>query len=158
MITLSKLGLDQFDADDLRLLLILADQAATALESARLLARSQALAGELRLLLDMSSELSASLDSRQVANIIARHLATAMGVDECAISYWDRPSEPASSTLGYYPPMPAEELQPYLRHRRLPADAAGPRGPGDVGDRCRRPGRRPGRGGAPRSERATARW
>ena len=37
----------QFDFDDQRLLLILADQAATALESARLLARSQDLAGEL---------------------------------------------------------------------------------------------------------------
>ena len=37
VITLSKLGLDQFDDDDLRLLTILADQAATAVESARLL-------------------------------------------------------------------------------------------------------------------------
>jgi len=36
VITLSKLGLRQFDDDDQRLLLILADQAATALESARL--------------------------------------------------------------------------------------------------------------------------
>ena len=35
VITLSKLGLDQFDGHDLRLLSILADQAATALESAR---------------------------------------------------------------------------------------------------------------------------
>ena len=58
VITLSKLGLDQFDDDDLRLLTILADQAATAIESARLLARSQDLAGELRRLLDMSAELS----------------------------------------------------------------------------------------------------
>ena len=37
VITLSKLGLDGFDPDDLRLLTILADQAATAVESARLL-------------------------------------------------------------------------------------------------------------------------
>jgi hypothetical protein len=48
VITLSKLGIDQFDLEDERLLLILADQAATAIETARLLARSQALAGELR--------------------------------------------------------------------------------------------------------------
>ena len=67
VITLSKLGLDGFDADDLRLLTILADQAATAVESARLLTRSQELASELRRLLDMSSELSESLDPRQVA-------------------------------------------------------------------------------------------
>jgi len=66
VITLSKLGLDQFDGHDLRLLSILADQAATALESARNLARSHSLAGELRLLLEVSSELAGSLESRQV--------------------------------------------------------------------------------------------
>jgi diguanylate cyclase (GGDEF)-like protein len=119
VITLSKLGLNQFDQDDLRLLLILADQAATALESARLLARSQGLAGELRRLLDMSSQLSASLDSRQVANLIARHLASAMGVDECAISYWDKPSRRVVS-LGYYPEAGIEELEPFFEVAGFP--------------------------------------
>ena len=108
VITLSKLGLHQFDLHDLRLLSILADQAATALESARNLARSKALAGELRLLLDVSSQLAASLDPRQVANILARHLATVMGVEECEISWWDRDNERVAS-LGYFPTMPAEE-------------------------------------------------
>ena len=122
VITLSKLGLDGFDADDLRVLTILADQAATAAESARLLARSQDLARELRRLLDMSGELSASLDPRQVANLIARHLASAMTVDECAISYWDRPSGRVES-LGYWPPLRIEELEPYLRCLWLPRDA-----------------------------------
>ena len=119
VITLSKLGLDQFDDDDLRLLLILADQAATALESARLLARSQSLAGELRRLLDMSSQLSASLDSRQVANLIARHLTLAMGVDECAISYWERPTQRVI-TLGYYPQLPIEDLTPFYEVSGFP--------------------------------------
>ena len=41
VITLSKLGLDEFGPDDLRLLTILADQAATAIGSARLLTRTQ---------------------------------------------------------------------------------------------------------------------
>ena len=50
----------------------------------------------------MSAELSESLDPRQVANLMARHLARAMGVDECAISYWDRPAGRVDS-LGYYP-------------------------------------------------------
>jgi diguanylate cyclase (GGDEF)-like protein len=112
VITLSKLGLDQFGPEDLRLLSILADQAATALESARLLTRSQDLAGELRRLLDMSSELSRSLDPRQVANLIARHLAAALGADECAISYWDRPNGHVVS-LGYYPEMGPAELEPF---------------------------------------------
>ncbi|HEY3163732.1 MAG TPA: diguanylate cyclase [Candidatus Limnocylindrales bacterium] len=111
VITLSKLGLDQFDTHDLRLLSILADQAATALESARNLARSVALAGELRLLLDVSSELAASLDTRQVANILAGHLASVTSVDECAISFWDRPNDRVV-TIGYYPMPRAEELQP----------------------------------------------
>ncbi len=113
VITLSKLGLDQFDAHDQRLLSILADQAATALESARNLARSRALAGELRLLLDVSSQLAVSLDRREVANILARNLATLMGVDECAISAWDRPNGRVAS-LGYHPPIPADELKPFF--------------------------------------------
>jgi diguanylate cyclase (GGDEF)-like protein len=113
VITLSKLGLDQFDGHDLRLLSILADQAATALESARNLARSQALAGELRLLLDVSGELAASLDPYQVANLLAGHLARVMAVEECAISWWDRPNDRVA-TLGYYPVLPAEDLQPFF--------------------------------------------
>jgi diguanylate cyclase (GGDEF)-like protein len=111
VITLSKLGLDGFDGDDLRLLAILADHAATALETARLLTRSQELALELRRMLDMSGELSESLDPRQVANLMAGHLARAMGVDECAISYWDRPSGRVES-LGYHPPL--HEIEPYF--------------------------------------------
>ena len=113
VITLSKLGLDGFDADDLRLLTILADHAATAVETARLLARSEDLTRELRRLLDMSGELSGSLDPRQVANLMAGHLARAMGVDECAISYWDRPSGRVES-LGYYPPIRIEEMEPFF--------------------------------------------
>jgi diguanylate cyclase (GGDEF)-like protein len=113
VITLSKLGLRQFDGDDMRLLLILADLAATALQSARLLARSEALGGELRRLLDMSSQLSGSLDSREVANAIARHIALAMGVEECAISYWERDRQRVM-TLGYYPETDVGALQPYF--------------------------------------------
>lgn len=119
VITLSKLGLDGFDADDLRLLLILADHAATAVESARLLARSQELARELRRLLDMSGELSESLDPRQVANLMAGHLVRAMGVDECAISYWDRASSRVES-LGYYPPQRLDEMEPYFEVAGFP--------------------------------------
>lgn len=119
VITLAKLGLDGFDDEDLRMLTILADQAATAVETARLLTRSQELARELRRLLDMSSELSASLDSRQVANLMAGHLAQAMGADECAISYWDRSSGRVES-LGYHPPLRAAEMEPYFEVAGFP--------------------------------------
>jgi diguanylate cyclase (GGDEF)-like protein len=93
VITLSKLGTGQFDASDLRLLSILADQAATALESARLLARSRSLAAELRRLVDMARELSQSLDPYQVAELIARHLTQAAGVGRCEVSYLDRAAD-----------------------------------------------------------------
>jgi len=112
VITLSKLGLNQFDAHDQRLLSILADQAATALESARNLARSQALAGELRLLLDVSGQLAASLDPRQVANVLAGHVAAVMAVDECWISRWDRDLQRVV-TLGHFPIVALEDLEPF---------------------------------------------
>ncbi len=111
VITLSKLGLRQFHEADLRLLTILADQAATAVESARLLSRSDRLATELRRLLDMSSALAQSLVPQEVAALIARHMADAMGVDECAISWWDRPSE-RLLTMGYWPQLGDDRIQP----------------------------------------------
>jgi len=112
VITLSKLGLDGFNTDDLRLLTILADRAATAVGLARLLTRTRDLAGELRGLLDMSAELSGSLDPRQVANLMAGHLARAMNVDECAISYWVRSTGRVDS-LGYYPALLIEQMEPF---------------------------------------------
>jgi diguanylate cyclase (GGDEF)-like protein len=113
VISLSKLGLGAFDADDLSLLAILADHAATAVENARLLSRSQELASELRRLLDMSGELSQSLDPRQVATLIAGHLVRAMSVDECAISYWDR-SAGRLESLGLAPAERFAELAPFF--------------------------------------------
>ena len=112
VITLSKLGLGGFDADDLRLLTILADQAATALETARLLARSQALAGELRRLLDMSGELSESLDPRQVANLMAGHLAPRWA-STSARSATGTGRAAASKSLGYHPAS-TRGLEPYF--------------------------------------------
>ena len=120
VITLSKLGLDGFGPEDLRLLTILADQAATAVESARLLGRTQDLARELRRLLDMSADLSTSLDPHQVADLIAGHMASALGVDECAISYWDRSGGRVES-LGYYPALAdGEHLEPFFEVSRYP--------------------------------------
>ncbi len=96
VITLSKLGLRQFDDDDLRLLMILADQAGTAFSGAANLAETRRLAAELRQLLDMSSALSRSLDPRAVADLMAEHLARAVGADRAQISDWDRRQRPAA--------------------------------------------------------------
>ena len=93
VIAISKLGLHQFDVADVRILSILADQAATAVESARAVGASTALAEDLRRIADMSSALTRSLDPRQVAGLIAQHVGGAFGADECAISLWDRPGD-----------------------------------------------------------------
>ena len=102
VITLSKLGLHKFDEDDERLLSILADQAATAFSSARHLAEARRLAAELRQLLDMSSALSGSLDPVAVADLMAEHLARAVGAEQAQISAWDVASH-SLRTLGCYP-------------------------------------------------------
>jgi len=41
---------------------------------------------ELRSLLAMSTELARSLEPNAVGDLIARHIATATGVDECGVS------------------------------------------------------------------------
>ncbi len=102
VITLSKLGLHAFGDDDLRLLLILADQAATAFAGAQSLAETRRLAEELRQLLDMSSALSRSLDPKDVAQLMAEHLARAVGAERAQISDWD-PAGNRLRTLGCYP-------------------------------------------------------
>ncbi|HKF86406.1 MAG TPA: diguanylate cyclase, partial [Candidatus Limnocylindrales bacterium] len=109
VITLSKLGLRQFDDEDLRLLSILGDVAATAFAGAAHVAATRRLAEELRQMLDMSSALSRSLDPVDVANLMAEHLARAAGADQAQISDWDRPGS-RLRTLGSYPP----ELRPTL--------------------------------------------
>jgi putative methionine-R-sulfoxide reductase with GAF domain len=102
VITLSKLGLRKFDQEDERLLSILADQAATAFSSARHLAETRRLVAELRQLLDMSSALSGSLDPVAVADLMAEHLARAVGAEQAQISAWDVAGD-SLRTLGCYP-------------------------------------------------------
>jgi diguanylate cyclase (GGDEF)-like protein len=113
VIALSKLGLRQFDVGHLRLLSILADHAATAIEGARALSRAQGLADDLRALAEMSSALSESLDPRKVADLIARHMARPFGVDECLISFWDRTGD-RLVTLGSWPPQPTAENESFF--------------------------------------------
>lgn len=112
VITLSRLGLHRFDDDDLRLLSIMADQAATAFSSAAHLAQTRHLATELRQLLDMSSALSRSLDPRDVANLIAEHLARAVGASQAQISDWDR-ADDRLRTLGCFPAGQREAMKDY---------------------------------------------
>lgn len=123
VVTLSKLGLRRFGADDLRLLSTLADQAATALAGARNLRETRRLAEELRLLLEMSSALSQSLDPRAVADLMAEHLARAVGADAAQISDWDRADDRLRS-LGSFPPALMADIEPYYALGRYPATRA----------------------------------
>ena len=120
VIALSKLGLRQFDVGHLRLLSILADHAATAVESARALTRAQGFADELRTIAWMSSALSESLDPREVADLVARHMGRAFGVDECAISFWDWAGD-RLLTSGYWPPQLMAEQEPFFALAGYPA-------------------------------------
>jgi diguanylate cyclase (GGDEF)-like protein len=122
VITLSKLGVRGFDDDDLRLLLILADQAATAFAGAASLAETRHLAAELRQLLDMSSALSRSLDPKDVATLMAEHLARALGADIAKISDWDRAGSRVR-TLGSYPAEPRTETDDYFPLSDFPLTA-----------------------------------
>jgi diguanylate cyclase (GGDEF)-like protein len=119
VITLSKLGLRGFRDDDLRLLRILADQAATAFAGAASLAETRRLAAELRQLLDMSSALSRSLDPGDVAQLMAEHLARAVGADHAQISDWDRASH-RLRTLGCYPPELRDGVDDFYSLERYP--------------------------------------
>jgi diguanylate cyclase (GGDEF)-like protein len=109
VITLSKLGLRQFDDDDMRLLLILADQAATAFTGAASLAEARRLTADLRRLLHMSSALSRSLDPVAVADLMAEHLARTVGAEEALISLRDEIRDQIRS-IGCYPADVRERL------------------------------------------------
>ncbi len=111
-ITLSKLGLGEFHEDDLRLLMILADQAGTAFMSTSHLAESERLASELRRLLEMSSALSRTLDPRAVADLMAEHLARAVGAERAQISDWDVSGD-RMRTLGCHPATARDVLSDY---------------------------------------------
>ncbi|MEO8463152.1 MAG: diguanylate cyclase, partial [Chloroflexota bacterium] len=119
VVTLSKLGLNQFDDDDLQMLMVLADQAATALESARLLTTTNSMATELRRLLEMSQELSQTLDPLEVGSVIARHMATVLGADSAVISSWDAERD-LTVSLGEYPHRGTVELHPSYELKEFP--------------------------------------
>ncbi len=58
---------------------------------------------ELESVVAMGREVAAALDSHAVGDVIASHLAHAVGFDECGIYAWERADEQVR-TVGYYPP------------------------------------------------------
>ena len=57
---------------------------------------------ELESVVAMGREVAAALESHAVGDLIARHIATAVGFDECGIYAWER-AEAVVRTVGYHP-------------------------------------------------------
>jgi diguanylate cyclase (GGDEF)-like protein len=85
-------GSNHFDDDDLRLLQILSDQAAVAIENARLMSGRDQLVHELGALLEMSEAASAASDETDLARRLASWLRKATGAEAAVVSRWDEDS------------------------------------------------------------------
>ena len=87
-IVLSRVGTGTFSEDDLRLVQVLADQAAVALENARSLASRDRLVQELEALLEISRAGSTEHDESAMAGLVADILVRTSGADACVVSRW----------------------------------------------------------------------
>jgi HD-GYP domain-containing protein (c-di-GMP phosphodiesterase class II) len=85
VLVISKLGLDQFDADDLRLLEVLAGHASVALVNARLYEVQRREAESAKALLELSRELSAVTQLDAVAERIAHGTVRILGVPRASV-------------------------------------------------------------------------
>jgi len=80
-------------------------------------------ASELRHVIEMSHDLAATLDPKDVGNRLARHIALVAGADECVLSTWDRVAD-IVVTFGGYPEdrqtlAPSYELAAYPATRNV---------------------------------------
>ncbi len=107
VIVLSKLGIDQFGPDDVRLLRILGDQAAVAIANARLLASRDRVVEELRAMLEISQSGNEARDERSLASVLARRISVGAGVQACAIVRWIEGTTQLESVGRYGSDLPA---------------------------------------------------
>ena len=91
VVALSKLGLDQFDADDVRLLQVLAGHASVALENARLYEAERREAQSARALLEFSRELSAGSGMDDILGLIVARTAAILSSPQ--VSVWMQDGE-----------------------------------------------------------------
>ena len=85
VIVVSKLGVDQFDDDDLRLLEVLAGHASVALVNARLYEAQRREAESAKALLELTRELSAVTNLDGVLEQVALGAARIMGSERCSV-------------------------------------------------------------------------
>ncbi len=86
VVALSKLGLDQFDGDDVRLLEVLAGHASVALENARLYEAERREAQSARALLEFSRELSAAAGMDEILGLVVERTAEILSSSQ--VSVW----------------------------------------------------------------------
>jgi PAS domain S-box-containing protein len=97
---------------DLKYLNALADQAAIALENARLFQKTQQQLQELGLLFEVSVTLATGLEPDDVLQATARQITAALAVEGCAISSWDRDRDTLVTLLDYSPEPNAWKPEP----------------------------------------------
>ena len=78
---------------------------------------------ELESVVAMGREVAAAFDSHSVGDLIASHLAQAVGFDDCGIYAWDRDKD-LVRTVGYYPPDRKEQLEDVYPLTEYPETAA----------------------------------
>jgi HD-GYP domain-containing protein (c-di-GMP phosphodiesterase class II) len=110
VIVLSKLGIDQFDQEDIRLLETLAASAAVAFENARLLQKEHEAAEVSRALLQLSQALTGAPDTREV---LTQTLAAVPSMLDCGeVSAWIRiPETGRFQLVGYTGFEPEDTVQ-----------------------------------------------
>ena len=126
VIVISKLGLDQFDADDLRLLEVMAGHASVALENARLYEAQRREAESAKALLEFSRDLA---EATGIADVAERATAGTVRILESpSVSVWLQSGlDGALERLAGFPDrpagedglvrIPAEHLEPWLARR-----------------------------------------
>jgi len=107
VIVISKLGLDQFDADDLRLLEVLAGHASVALENARLYEAQRREAESAKALLAFSRDLAEAADISDVAERVTRGAASIL--ESSSTSVWLQGTDGALERLAIHPERPPDD-------------------------------------------------
>ena len=78
-----------YNEEDVAALQLFADQAAIAIENARLFELQQRQLREQAILYETSAAISSSLELSEVLRAVARHMARALDVSNCTLSDWD---------------------------------------------------------------------
>jgi diguanylate cyclase (GGDEF)-like protein len=122
VIVISKLGLDQFDADDLRLLEVLAGHASVALENARLYEAQRKEAESAKALLELGRDVAEAVGGTEIAERVVAGTAEILSSPTASLWLQDAESgdlvrlavQPRDPLETASPVVPAELLGPWL--------------------------------------------